>query len=129
MFKFNIVEATTREGKIMKKIFYVLSLCTLVLGACDGKDANAQMQQSMDVGSPDGANMMMLEESYTVTTPANNGNQSNNQMEPLVGDPGVEVAPQPETPTNTSPNAPSQSNNQDDLEAMIEESITTTQGM
>ena len=114
----------------MKKVFYVLGLCTLVLGACDGKEANAQMQQSMDVGSPDGANMMVLEESYTVTTPANSGNQPNNQMEPLPGDPGVEVAPQPETAANTSPNAPSQSNNQDNMAEVIEETVTTTtQGM
>ncbi len=113
----------------MKKIFYVMGLCALALGACDGKDANAQMQESMDVGSPEGANMLMLEESYTVTAPAANPTpQTNEQMEPLPGDPGVEVAPQPESPmpasdTNTPDDA-------DDSEELIEETITTTtQGM
>ena len=95
----------------MKKIFYVMGLCALALSACDGKDANAQMQESMDVGSPEGANMLMLEESYTVTAPvANSTPQTNEQMEPLPGDPGVEVAPQPENTSaqsntnNSSPN-------------------------
>ena len=115
----------------MKKIFYVLGLCTLALGACDGKDANAQMQQEIDAGSPNGTNMLMLEESYTVSTPAATpAPQTNEQMEPLPGDPGVEVAPQPETAANTSPNAPSQSNNQDNMAEVIEETVTTTtQGM
>ena len=115
----------------MKKIFYVLGLCTLALGACDGKDANAQMQQEIDAGSPNGTNMLMLEESYTVSTPAATpAPQTNEQMEPLPGDPGVEVAPQPETAANTTPSVPSQSNNQDNMEEVIDETITTTtQGM
>lgn len=111
----------------MKKIFYVLGLCTLVLGACDGKEANAQMQQEIDAGSPNGTNMLMLEESYTVSTPAATpAPQTNEQMEPLPGDPDVEVAPQPAT-ANTSSTPQSQPNNQGAMEEVIEESVTTTQ--
>ena len=109
----------------MKKIFYVMSVCALALGACDGKDANAQMQQNIDAGSPDGANMLMLEESYTVTTPAATpAPQTNEQMEPLPGDPGVEVAPQPEAQPSTPAN--NSSNNSGDMEEVIEETVTTT---
>ena len=106
----------------MRKIVYVLGACVLALSACDGKDANAQMQQSMDVGTPDSANMLMMEESYTVTAPANNSTQPTNQMEPLPGDPGVEVAPVPQNPMPADEN-----NNEGDMEEVIEETITTTQ--
>ena len=115
----------------MKKIFYVLGVCALALGACKGHEAKAQMQQTIDAGSPDGANMLMLEESYTVTAPASGATQPNSQMEPLPGDPGVEVAPQPENPSAQSNTNNSNSNNNPDMEEVIEETVTTTttQGM
>ena len=114
----------------MRKIVYVLGACVLALSACDGKDANAQMQQSMDVGTPDSANMLMMEESYTITAPANKSTQPTNQMEPLPGDPGVEVAPVPENQNQQNGDNNSGSNGSGDMEEVIEETIsTTTQGM
>ena len=82
------------KGFDMKKTLALLSVSALALMGCDSQNANAQTQVSSDVGNPDSANILVVEEGYEVISPAPAApvNQ-NNDMKPLPGDPGVDVAP------------------------------------
>ena len=85
----------------MKNLVLAVGVSVLALAGCDN-NANAQAQQvSADVGSPQGNNTLIIEEGYTVVDPVQPVQPSgaidvNNQMQPLPGDPGVDVAPLPE---------------------------------
>ena len=81
----------------MKNLVLAVGVSVLALAGCDN-NANAQAQQvSADVGSPQGNNTLIIEEGYTVVDPVQPVQPSgavdvNNQMQPLPGDPGVDVA-------------------------------------
>lgn len=83
----------------MKKTLALLVTSAFVLMGCDSQTANAQSQVSADVGDSDSANIMVIQEGYEVIEPASQPNG----MEPLPGDPGVEVAPAdiPSAPVTT----------------------------
>lgn len=109
----------------MKKIMMALSVSVLALMGCDSRDANAQANQvSADVGSPQGTNTLIIQEGYTVVDPIqpvapSGAAASENAMQPLPGDPGVDVAPLPDG--NQQPQAPATGN-----AYMIQETISTT---
>lgn len=113
----------------MKNLVLAVGVSVLALAGCDN-NANAQAQQvSADVGLPQGNNTLIIEEGYTVVDPVQPVQPSgavdvNNQMQPLPGDPGVDVAPLPEG------NQPAASPNAGDA-VLIQETIssTTTQPM
>lgn len=85
----------------MIRTIALLGISALALLGCDSKDANAQSQVSADVGNPDSANILVIEEGYEVITPA----VPSDGMVPDPGNPGVEVAP-----ANDMPAAPTQEN-------------------
>ncbi len=79
----------------MKKMLGMAAGAALALAGGSIGQAMAQSEASAVVGTPDSANMVIIEQGYevvapTADTPANNG------MEALPGDPGVEVAPAPD---------------------------------
>lgn len=105
----------------MKKFLMVLSVSAVAL--MFGNNASAQVSQvSADVGSPQGTNTLVIQESYSVTDPAVPAvdNNMNNEMQPLPGDPGVEVAPLPEGNQPENP-APTDNNGY-----IVDETISTT---
>lgn len=73
----------------MKKTIALLTVSVMALMGCDSKNANAQSQVSADVGNPDSANIMVIQEGYEVITQ----NPQPSGMEAMPGDAGVEVAP------------------------------------
>lgn len=110
----------------MKKLYWALGISAIALMGCDSQNANAQVQQvSAEVGSPEGANTLIIKEGYTVVDPVQPVTPPgavgvDNQMQPLPGDPGVDVAPlpegnQPQVPTPNMGNA-----------YLIEETVSTT---
>ncbi len=114
----------------MKKLMMALSVSVLALMGCDSRNANAQANQvSADVGSPQGTNTLIIQEGYTVVDPVqpvapSGAAASENAMQPLPGDPGVDVAPLPEgnqPQPQTQPQAPADGN-----AYLIEETISTT---
>lgn len=58
------------RGFDMKKTLALLSVSALALMGCDSQNANAQTQVSSDVGNPDSANILVVEEGYEVISPA-----------------------------------------------------------
>lgn len=110
----------------MKKIMMALSVSALALMGCDSRNANAQANQvSADVGSPQGTNTLIIQEGYTVVDPIqpiapSGAAASKNAMQPLPGDPGVDVAPLPDG-NQPQPQAPATGN-----AYMIQETISTT---
>lgn len=105
----------------MRKFLMILSVSGVAL--MFGNNASAQVSQvTADVGSPQGTNTLVIQESYSVTDPAVPAvnNDINSEMQPLPGDPGVEVAPLPEgnQPDNPAPN--------DNNGYVVDETISTT---
>lgn len=110
----------------MNKLAALLGVSSVALIGY-GSPALAQTSVSAGVGNPDSANMLIIEEGYNVVEPVqplNNDNSNiNNEMQPLPGDPGVDVAPLPEGNVPQAPQAPVN----EDL--IINESVTTTGSM
>ncbi len=79
----------------------------------------AQTDTSAVVGTPDSANMVIIEQGYEVVTPAVN-TPSNTGMEALPGDPGVEVAPVPDN------NTPAGQKTNTDGNITVDETVTET---
>jgi len=110
----------------MKKGLMALGVSALALMGCDSRSANAQVNQmSADVGSPQGANTLIIKEGYTVVDPVQpvapaGSAVMDNQMQPLPGDPGVDVAPLPEG------NQPQAQDNANGNAYFIEETVSTT---
>lgn len=110
----------------MKKLLLTLGVSALALMGCDSRNANAQVQQvSAEVGSPEGLNTLIIKEGYTVVDPVQPISPPgmanvNNQMQPLPGDPGVDVAPLPE---GNQPQVPAQGLGN---AYMIQETVSTT---
>lgn len=76
----------------MKKSLATILLGTLALMGCDSRNANAQNPESVNVGNPGSANMLVIEEGYEVVAPAvNNSAQSADWSQ----EGNVDVAPLP----------------------------------
>lgn len=101
----------------MNKFFVLTALCCLALTGCDAQNANAQASQTAQVGNPDSANVMIIEEEYEIL-PLDN----NSQSEDWSKEGNVEVAPLPEqsAPSNTDNKNPSMA----DVNENIAETIT-----
>lgn len=109
----------------MKKILGLITIAALALMGCDSKQAHAQNSVSGEVGTPDSANMLIIEQGYeAVTVPApNDGN-----MQPLPGDPGVDVEPAPNAaqpaPNKNSDGTTNSANPNYDGTLTIDETVT-----
>lgn len=78
----------------MKKSLAMVLLGTLALMGCDSRNANAQNPESVNVGNPGSANMVVIEEGYEVVAPVpavNNAAQSADWSQ----EGNVDVAPLP----------------------------------
>lgn len=110
----------------MKKLNALGGVSALALAGYAGF-ALAQTSVSADVGTPGSANTLIIEQGYDVVSPVqpvmNGDSNINNQMQPLPGDPGVDVAPLPEGNPQPAPSVPVN----EDL--IINETITTTAPM
>ena len=109
----------------MKKLNALSCVSALALAGYAGF-AMAQSSVSTDVGTPGSANTLIIEQGYDVVSPVQpvtNDGEGNNQMQPLPGDPGVDVAPLPEGNPQPTPSVPVN----EDL--IINETITTTAPM
>lgn len=73
----------------MKKIIGLIALSALTLMGCDYKSAHAQNPVSAEVGTPDSANLLIIEQGEAVVQDAN----PNTDMQTLPGNPGVDVEP------------------------------------
>ncbi len=78
----------------MKKVLGMAAGAALALTGGIGQSM-AQSEASAVVGTPDSANMVIIEQGYEVVAPAAD-TPADNGMEALPGDPGVEVAPAPD---------------------------------
>lgn len=87
----------------MKKLLALLTVSAFMLIGCDSKNANAQTQVSANVGNPDSANMLIVQEGLAVVTPNAQNIAQPNAMQPLAGEAGVDVAPAniPSAPVTT----------------------------
>lgn len=84
----------------MKKIIGILALSALTIMGCNYKSAHAQNTVSSEVGTPDSANVLIIEQGEAVVQgPAN----PNADMQALPGNPGVDVEPVPATTPDMQP--------------------------
>lgn len=93
----------------MKKLIALAVLGSLSLMGCDSQDANAQTTTT-NVGNPDSANVLIIEEGYQAIIPVD-ANNPNPPAQPDWSQEGnVDVAPAPENaPAPANPPAPASS--------------------
>lgn len=104
----------------MKKILAVLALGGFALMGCDSKDVNAQTTTTTDVGNPDSANVLIIEEGYQAVIPAN----ANNPQPDWSQEGNVEVAPLPENSPAPMPTANGMSVDESVMESSSPNSAT-----
>ena len=98
---------------------FFLGVCCSVL-SFSLQNANAQNSVEETVGAPDSSNAVIIEQTYgiTETAPVSQNTSTNEDMEPLPGSPGVDVAPLPDK--SEEPKTHPTSNNNEPSDANIE---------